>query len=128
MEPLNKRAIAMSYCNLLDIDIEKAIQYADLIKGYAYACQTLGYLLHQSSSKSFNNEILMELYMNMYMTKYTQIEKNIVLSIKTNDKFSISDLTKLTDINIKELSVYRDRLIKKGAFTSGSSILSFLIA
>lgn len=133
LEPLNKRSLAISYCKLLNIDLETAISYASLTKGYAYAYQTLGYLLHQSNDRKLSDSILLEFDGIMYDYVYdkiyselTQIEKNIVMSIKTNDPIDVTSICKASNLGIKEFSVYRDRLIKKGILYSPSySYLEF---
>lgn len=135
LEPLNKRSLAISYCELLKVDIETAISYATMTKGYAYAYQTLGYLIHQSEEKKLTDSILLEFDRVMYdyvydkiFSELTQIEKNIVLSMKSNDPIPVSTICQNTELSINKFSVYRDRLIKKGVlFTPSYGYLEFAL-
>lgn len=127
LQPLNKRSMAISYSKLLNVDIETAISYATFTKGYAYAYQTLGYLMHQTNEKELSQSILFEFDRIMYDYVYDKIfselskkEKDIVLSIKTNEPLEVSSICKASKLDVKEFSVYRDRLIKKGILFSPS--------
>lgn len=127
LEPLNIGAIASSYRNYLNVCFDSSIELAKLTKGYAYAYQVLGYLLYPTESKKINEKIIGEydqyLAEYVYDKIYSELsikEQKILLSIPNNQPVKMSKLAELSSTDAKSLSVYRDRLIRKGLIYSPS--------
>ena len=126
LEPLNINSIASSYKNNFKIDFDMALSLAKQTKGYAYAYQLLGYLLYQNKVKKLEeveidfDQCLSEYVYEKIYFEMSEKEKEIIESIPSNEKIKVSELTSLCNINPKILSVYRDRLIKKGILFSPS--------
>lgn len=124
--PLNIKAIEISYKNNLNIDDNMAYELAKLTKGYAYAYQVLGYLFYDNKYKSITEELINEYdqYLSEYVYDkiYSELstkEKEIISYFNDND-ISIKELCEKLNKDIKYISVYRDRLIKKGVLISNS--------
>ena len=124
--PLNINSIATNYKKYLDVDDDKALELAKMTKGYAYAYQVLGYLLYQNQTVNVNDVIgdfdqyLFEYVYDKVYSELSNKEQQIILSFPANGLVKVSDLEEKSGINIKTLSVYRDRLIKKGILYSPS--------
>lgn len=127
LEPLNIGAIASSYRNYLNVDFNTSIEIAKMTNGYAYAYQVLGYLLYQTDDKKVTEKIIGEY--DQYLADYvydklfselSDKEQKILLSFKSNQPIKFSELGDASGIEVKALSVYRDRLIKKGVLYSPS--------
>ena len=124
---LNISSITLSYMKYLNINEEKALSFARLTKGYAYAYQVLGYILYGKEKRELDYDLLIEFdqYLQDYVYEklYSELsnkEQSILEQIDTDKDIKMSDLTSSTNIDIKTLSVYRDRLIKKGILISPS--------
>ena len=122
--PLSLSAITNSYQSLLNVNFEKAKEFALFTKGYAYAYQVLGSILFKKADKIIDNEVINEFDLIMKETVYdksyselTEVEKNIVSCIP-KDEIKISELLDLVHYDKRKMSVYRDRLIKKGIINS----------
>ena len=81
----------------------------------------LGYLLYEYKLKDINEDVINEF--DQYLADYvydklfsemSSNEQEIVLAFNENEPIKLEELSKKTSIDIKSLSVYRDRLIKKG--------------
>lgn len=124
LEPLNINSIALNYQKYINVDYDNSLELAKLTKGYAYAYQVLGYLLCKNKTKNINDVIVdYDQYLADYVydklfSELSEKEQRIVLSFKGNDKIKTSDLCEATNLDIKTLSAYRDRLLKKGIVTS----------
>lgn len=123
--PLNISTIASYYEKYLNIDEDLSLACAKLTKGYAYAYQVLGYLLFQKEKKEIDEDLLIEFdqYLSEYVYEklYSELsdnEQTMLLSFKTNDPIKMMDLSNKTSLDAKTISVYRDRLIKKGIIFS----------
>ena len=126
LEALNIKAIEISYMKLLGLNDEKAHQMAILTKGYAYAYQVLGYLYFENKSTSLDKGLINEF--DQYLAEYvydkiyselSSKEKEIITFIG-NKSITMKSLCDKTGFDIKYISVYRDRLIKKGIIISKS--------
>jgi hypothetical protein len=119
--PLNLTAISNSYKTTLSLGNEEAIKCAKLTKGYAFAFQLLGYLMYEEAKKEIDEEVLnkFDLYLDEFVyskiwSTLTKVEQKILISIKSNNSITVSNI--LTDLDMTKayFSRYRDRLIKKG--------------
>ena len=125
LEALNLKAIEISYKNQLNISSDLAHEMAIITKGYAYAYQVLGYLFYNNNSKNITEMLINEF--DQYLAEYvydkiyfelTSKEKEILLAMDSNNEVAIKDICEKTNLNIKYISVYRDRLIKRGLIIS----------
>ncbi len=119
--PLSLSAIAANYIRDLGVNKETSVELAKLTKGYAYAYQTLGYLLYKRNKRNIDDEILAEY--DQYLADYvyekvysglSAKEQVILKAIGIDSPFRFGDISKVATIDPKTLSVYRDRLIKRG--------------
>lgn len=125
LEPLNIGSVALSYKKYLNVDEDKAIQLAQLTKGYAYAYQVLGYLLYDSNLKDVDDAILSEYdqYLSDYVydkvySELSNKEQIILRDIEEYHPIKLEDLVNKTGISGDVLGVYRIKLIKKGLIES----------
>ena len=125
LPPLNQNAISRSYAATFKVGPEIAAEMAKLTKGYAYAYQVLGYLYWKyniENGNSLSPEQLLPDY-DTYLEEYSYekiwfelppTEKRIISHLVLHGKLSTAGLREKTGLKTYELSVYRDRLIKKG--------------
>lgn len=127
LSPLFIGSISAQYIKYLDCEKEIAIKLAKLTKGYAYAFQTLGYILFKENKKDADENVLEQF--DYYLAEYvydkiyyelTTNEQKIVSAINTDDNIKIKELISKTKMNSSSINVYRTRLIKKGVLTSNS--------
>ena len=127
LSPLFIGSISAQYIKYLDCEKETAIKLAKLTKGYAYAFQTLGYILFKENKKDADENVLEQF--DYYLAEYvydkiyyelTTNEQKIVSAINTDDNIKIKELISKTKMNSSSINVYRTRLIKKGVLTSNS--------
>lgn len=125
LEPLSISSIALSYKKLLGLDDDKSLEIARLTNGYAYAYQVLGYLLYDKGLKDVNEDVLIEY--DSYLADYVYDKLYSELSAKEQSLLSCFDddkslkneeIRRIKGVDVKTLSVYRDRLIKKGILRS----------
>ncbi|MCQ2742592.1 MAG: KAP family NTPase [Bacilli bacterium] len=127
LDPLDVRSMTVSYSNLLNLPVEETINFAKMTKGFAYAYQTLGYLLFEGKNKKLDASVINEfdqtmcdyVYEKIY-SELTKTERDIILSIKSEDPVRCSFVYEQLKMDIKTFSVYRDKLIKKGVLKSSS--------
>lgn len=123
LKSLDVKSISLSYEALLNIDEYKADELARLTNGYAFAYQVLGYLYYEK--RKIDEELLNKydeylrnyVYEKVYL-ELSDIEKNIVLSINSNDSIKVKEVLESAKISSSYFSMYRERLIKKGILTS----------
>lgn len=122
---LSLQTIASKYREYLNSDDETSIKLAKLTKGYAYAYQVLGYILYKNNTTEINSKLFEEYdqYLSEYVYEklYSELsmqEKNVVLAFNSDDKVDMTELRLKTNLSTKELSVYRNRLIRKGIIKS----------
>lgn len=121
LEPLNLSTIASSYQNIFNIDEKEASVLAVNTKGYAYAYQVLGYLLYEKGNTILDKQ-LFEKY-DQYLQEYvydkiwlelSEKDKQFLLGFDKENNVTIEYLISSTGFDKKTISVYRDRLIKRG--------------
>ncbi len=118
---LNLRAIASSYSNIFEIDIEKAIKLAKLTSGYAYGYQLLGNLLYKQGSIEITDSLVNDFDLILEDRVYaqiwkelTKIEKNILINLASNEDMSNSDIAMKLNIKSNAFEVYKKSLIFSG--------------
>ena len=127
LPPLGIGAVASSYRRYLGISDEESIKMAKLTKGYAYAYQVLGYLLYPKSAKRIDEAVLAEydqyladyVYDKLY-SELSDVEQRILRVFPSDGPIKMSDIATACALDTKYISVYRDRLIKKGIVFSSS--------
>ena len=125
LEPLNIGAITASYKDIFNISFEEAKELAAITKGYAYAYQVLGYLLWEKKVVKVDEKLLATLDQYLQEYVYDKIwmelsnkDQQLLLAFTSNENMDVKDIEKVTGMNKKEISVYRDRLIKRGLLSS----------
>ncbi len=124
LEPLSIGAIASSYAKVFDMDREEAGNMAKLTKGYPFAYQVLGYLFWDSREKKKNSKIedvipeydhmLEEYVYEKIWSELSQKEKDIIAILAENESTKVIDIRERLNYKSNEMSVYRDRLKKRG--------------
>ena len=125
LEPLSIGAISRSYEDVLKVDKETALYMAKLTKGYPFAYQVLGYLYWQNicyKKKKMNVDDLLDEYDNIledyvYEKVWSELsdkEKAIIGFIARKEPAKVADVRETLSISSGNMSVYRDRLVKKG--------------
>lgn len=126
--------ISLNYEKLLGLTHEEAFRIAKINNGYAYAYQVAGYILEKYNTKDFNLDLEMELVSIFSSQVYEKVfsklsnnEKRIIIAFDDQEESTALDLLEKTKIDVKQFSVYRNRLIQKGALTSkGRACLNLL--
>lgn len=125
LEALSIVNIALSYKAIFNVSDEKARRMANLTKGYAYAYQVLGYLYaekylgtkEEGDLDAIMNEydgMLSEYVYEKIWSELPNMEKQIVTLLVKNDQMKIQDIREELNISTSQMSVYRDRLKRKG--------------
>ena len=125
LDPLNIGAVARSYRDILKIDENTASEMARLTKGYPYAYQLLGYLYWNrfiSGGEKADIEMLMSEFDNrlenyVYEKIWSELspkEQEILSLIKDDERIKVADIREKLELTSSAMSVYRDRLNKKG--------------
>lgn len=116
LKPLNMTSIAYSYKKLLDLDDQKAAEYAKMTKGYAYGYQLLGSLLYKNDD---NNNVITEYDIKLNENAYSLIwetmtnkEKEILKAMTKSE--DIKELLSILNMGNGNFQTYRKRLIDKG--------------
>ena len=125
LEPLNISAVAQSYKKIFDINDKKALKLALFTKGFSYAYQVLGYLLVANKQTNIDNNILdsFDQFMQEYVydkiwSELSEKDKEFLFCFDDEDVIKIESVIEKTKKDKKYVSVYRDRLIKKGIIQS----------
>ena len=125
LEPLNIFSIARSYKKVFGLDDETSKNMASLTNGYAYAYQVLGYLYWENivEKKTCKKlEDLLDEYDNT-LSEYVyekiwfdlpDTEKKILTLIVKNGQMKIKDIREELSLSDSKMSVYRDRLKRRG--------------
>ena len=129
--PLPMIDIYNSFRKVLGIEEKFAVELAKLTNGYAYAYQTLGYIVYENKYNSINEELLEKFDYNLRNFVYEKIyddlppkEKEIIIAMNEFNK--VKDIREKTNITTESFSQYRNRLMKKGLVVSPKNgILQF---
>ena len=139
LEPLNAFLIAQSYKRVLDIDNTEAKKMSELTRGYAYAYQVLGYIywnrIIEEKQASELDDILDEYDATLSEYVYEKIwselpdtEKRIVSLLVKNGEMKNICIRKELSLTDSQMSVYRDRLKRRGIIdTSTFGYLSLIL-
>lgn len=121
LEPLNMNAIADSYRETFSISLEEAITMAKLTKGYPFAYQVLGYLKWNAGKSADISSIMADYDQHLEEYVYEKIwndlsekDRNIVELLARHGEMKVKDLRDALEMKSGAMSVYRDRLIRKG--------------
>jgi len=122
LTPLDSLQVASEYKTVLEMKIDDAIEAAELIQGYSYAFQMLGYLLFKYNKKKIDNEILTELKYALYEKSYDKIweelspnEQKVCIEISKADlNAKASEIKTSMGIDDNNFSTYRNTLLKAG--------------
>ena len=130
LEPLSLNPIAGSYQKIFNIDSDQAGYMARLTKGYPFAYQVLGYLYWKKRSESnavFEIRDLLPTY-DHYLENYvyekiwsglSPKEKDVIAELDDEHPVKVSGIREKLSLSSGEMSVYRDRLNKKGLLDTG---------
>jgi hypothetical protein len=134
LKSLNLNAIARKYESLFAIPGDEAMRMARYTNGYPFAFQVLGYL--RWKNKSELDELLPEYdqYLDEYSydkiwSELSEGDKELLYAIAVKGgKVKTRELVEATELKSNYISVYRDRLKKRGILdTSNYGYMSFLL-
>ena len=115
--------IYYSFKDLLNIDDKFATKLAKLTNGYAYAYQTLGYLVYENKYTSVTKELLEKFDYYLRTFVYEKIyddlpnkEKEIIVAMTELE--NVKDIREKSNLTKESFSQYRSRLLKKGIVMS----------
>ena len=122
MGPLNISAVANRYNSIFKISMVKAKDMANLTRGYPFAFQVLGYLYWNKKDTDDIDSLLPDLdhYLEEFVyekiwSELSEKDKQIVSVIAASGgSMSIKDIRESLQISSGEMSVYRNRLNRKG--------------
>ena len=123
IDPLNTNLVAKQYKEIFSISEEEAMQMAKVVKGYPYAYQVLGYLCYKQEKKY--KEILFEFdaYLGDYVydkiwSELSEKDRDVCIALANSETGKVEEIRKITELKPNQLSVYRDRLMKRGIIKS----------
>ena len=125
LEPLNVYHIARSYKRVFDLDETTAKRMAALTNGYAYAYQVLGYLCWEKNDGNKGmvdldglideyDATLSEYVYEKIWSELPDTEMKIVTQLVKNGQMRIKDIKESVGLSDSQMSVYRDRLKRRG--------------
>jgi hypothetical protein len=129
LEPLDSYRIASDYKDTLKMDFDDAIEAAELIGGYSYGFQMLGYLLFKNKKLKIDDEICSELKYALYEKSYDKIweelsinEQKLCMEVaKAEHDAEVSIVKGAMGIDDNNFSTYRNTLIKAGIILGGTA-------
>ncbi|CBK75441.1 Archaeal ATPase [Butyrivibrio fibrisolvens 16/4] len=129
LTPLDSYRIATEYKDTLKMNFDDAIEASNMIEGYSYAFQMLGYLLFKNNKLKTDDEICSELRYALYEKSYEKIweelsanEQRICIEIaKSNQDSMASDIKTALGIDDNNYSTYRATLIKSGVLSASKT-------
>ena len=137
LEPLDSYIIASEYKDVLGMKFDDAVKASDLIEGYSYAFQMLGYLLYKNKKIKLDEDIISELKYALNEKSYEKIweelsvnEQKICIEIgKANGDALASKIKAGLDMDDNNFSTYRMTLVKSGLISSNTARgkLSFVL-
>ena len=133
LEPLDLNDIFVSYSKIFkDKSREEMKKLTMLTNGYAYAYQLLGYLY--TSVGSINKKLLERFDSSLKDYCYDKIYENIpenelkiLKSIPLSGSCSSRHIVDNSGFTIKNISVYKDRLIKRGILKDEKGIFKIIL-
>ncbi|MCM1499175.1 MAG: mS29 family ribosomal protein [Clostridium sp.] len=133
LNPLDKGAVKGKYQEIFSLDDEKALEMADLTKGYPFAFQVLGYLTWQKNGdyKSVMNEYRQYLSEYVYDKIWSELsnkDKKICYGIAKSSDGRIKEIRNMLSLKTNEFNPYRDRLKKRGLIdTEARGFIRFML-
>ena len=135
LEPLRIASITTSYAQIFSISRDSAMALARLTKGYPFAYQVLGYLYwKQMAEAKANNEKCEDMDTEELLTHYDELleeyvyekiwselsprEREIIAAIPPEGEIKIKEIRERLGLAPNQMSVYRDRLRKKGVIST----------
>ncbi|MGT2929017.1 ATP-binding protein [Streptococcus dentasini] len=122
LAPLDKISIKKRYREIFNLTDEKAIDMANLTAGYSFAFQTLGYLCWKNRNYLDNRKALLEAYDEtlqsyVYQKIWSELsdqDKKVLTVLSKHSKIRTKDLREALKFTPSLMSVYRERLKRKG--------------
>ncbi len=120
LEPLSENAIAQHYKAVFNYSMEESMKMAKLTKGYPFAFQVLGYLRWKHKDGDIEDVIpeydhyLEEYVYEKIWSELSDNDRKIVAELSTRNELKIKELRDILNMNSSEMSVYRNRLSKRG--------------
>lgn len=120
LESLSENAIASNYKVIFKVSTDQSMKMAKLTKGYPFAFQVLGYLCWKYKGKEFD-EVLPEYdhYLEEHVyekiwSDLSELDRRVVAELSSQKEIKVKELRDKLDMNSSEMSVYRNRLGKRG--------------
>ncbi|MBO4496905.1 MAG: ATP-binding protein [Lachnospiraceae bacterium] len=131
LEPLSMSSISRNYASVLNLSDSDAQRLAKLTKGYAFAYQVLGYIYWDKNIKKklgmSIDEMLPEYddYLENYVyekiwSELSPRERSVLEYLAEKDEAKVGDIRDALELSSGQMSVYRDRLIKRGIIKASS--------
>lgn len=125
MEPLGNGNTALGYSRALGCDWVTAQQMANMVRGYSYAFQLLGYLafeyqeklarpIQQADLKSIEQRYIVQLFDNAYQKIFVDLspqDKKYLIAVADHRRFK--DVVSMMHQNASYVSQYRRRAIER---------------
>lgn len=123
IQPLNSYLVVKEYMEVFKIDEKEATEMAELIKGYPYAYQVLGYLCYkkQAHYKDVIDEF--DAYLGEYVydkiwSESSEHDQEVMKAISKTESSKVEDIRNSISMESNTFSVYRERLMKRGLIAS----------
>lgn len=121
--PLNREMVAIKYMETLKISREEADQMAQVIMGYPFAFQTLGYLCFKenavwSSVMPQFRQYLAEFVYEKLWSEMSGKDRKVLRAMAEIQERKVENIRQKAGMSSGEFAVYRDRLLKKGVVFS----------
>lgn len=135
INPLGVSQVARRYEGIFKITKERALQFAKITKGYAFAFQALGMLLWDQEDKEDIEDVLYKLdglldeyvYQKIW-SDLSEQDRNIISNMPYNRSIKTGELCEKANITTQVFSKYRERLINKGLLaTAGHGYVEFAL-
>ena len=120
LKALDKILVAEEYKQAFDIDDADAYRMADIVNGYSYAFQILGYLKWNNNGKELDDILpefdymLKEYSYDKIWSELSDTDKDVLSVIASEQRIQVKKLREQLNMSSSKFSVYRERLIKKG--------------
>ena len=120
LSPLNIRAMAYSYMDVLGMSEKEAKDAALVTNGYAFAYQLLGYILFDENKKAVDPQVLRRLDLLLDERAYRKIYSELtnrereIISLVASGKVSNAEIKEALQMKDGSLSTYKSILSKKG--------------
>ena len=122
LSPLNSALIAKEYKRVFNIPDNDAWGMANIVNGYPYAYQVLGYLCYKRDLPYEEVVDEFDAYLSEYVydkiwEEMSDKDREVVRALAISKEGKTGDIRQIADLSAGEFSVYRDRLLKKGLVT-----------